>query len=582
MGFLTTDSKCENFLLEIPFHLNSLVQHAPSRRFLKKKGAWFLQGLRLNAEYVRSTIIPDSNIEIDDRVYDLIEKILAKTAVREIPFPAWYRFKPTVFPMEKQLEALNKSWGKNFFCFAMDRGTGKTKVYIETGTALFLDGQIEAMVILTKNTVTDKIIKEVGKHCPLEAKRWTAVVPILNSKPKKREARSLIDSQPEILKILSMGIESFSVGEQKGNAFEFLWDFVAVNKTAIFVDESHMIKTPSSIRTKNITAIGGMCTHRYVGSGTLSPAGLLDLYSQYQFLSQDIVGIGNYYSFKHRYAVMGGFENKEVVGYDNVEELMTLLRPWTFQVSKEEMVDLPPKIFTEPIIVQMTAEQKKIYNDIKKKKAVIINDILDSGENLEIVVEEILQIYALLRQVATGFISYDDEDGKRQRQWITPPEKNPKYKELIYLLESNPKKPFTFWTCHLMELHAVHKLLNEKGFPIGKFHGAMTREERIEALDDFETGRVPHLIATPGTGGTGLDFIHSSDVVYISNSNKFIDRAQSEDRNHRKGTINKVVYTDIIMAGTPDEDVRKALAQHQDLSDYIEEQLKDKYPLTTL
>jgi len=244
-------------------------------------------------------------------------------------------------------------------------------------------------------------------------------------------------------------------------------------------------------------------------------------------------------------------------------------------------MDLPPKIYTEPIMVGMTKEQNRIYRDIKQAKMTELQSIKD--ENIEVVVESVLQMYGLLRQVASGFISYDEEDGKRNRQWIVQPEKNIKYRELLSLLDSNPQQQFTIWTCYLMELYAVHELLNKNGHKTVKLHGAMNREERGEAQSAFESGKARHLIATQETGGTGLDFIHSTNVVYMSNSPKYVDRAQSEDRNHRKGTVNKVVYTDMVVKGTPDEDVIEALRRNQDLSDYVLNQLKDnKYPLTAV
>jgi SNF2 family DNA or RNA helicase len=566
MVTIELDKKGQNFVIQAPFHLNHIAQKAPNRKFMRSSKKWFLPGLRLNAKYLQNVSHETNNILWDEGVNDLIDKILERSENRFVPFPPRYNFKLGVEPRTKQVEALNYAWGKQGFFFSMEMGTGKTKIYIDLASAMYLENKIDAMVILTKNSVCRNTIKEIYKHCPL--KEYTALSPEFNTKRAKRENSEFISNNN--MKFLVMGLESLSVKQGAGKAFEYLWQFMKDNECAMVIDEAHLIKNPSANRAKNVMELGGMAKFRFAGTGTPITNNLLDLYTPYQFINPDILGIGNFYSFKNRYTIKGGFENKEIIGYDNVDELMSLIKPWTFQATKEDMEDLPPKIHMEPVVVPMIKEQRKIYDDIRKNRVAEIESMQDK----ELVVQSILQTYTLLHQICAGYISYDGDQGGREKQWIVEPDKNPKYKELISILEDNPQVQFNIWTKHLIELEAVYKLLNKRAKTI-KLHGSMSKDDREKAIEDFVEGRAKYMIATQETGGTGLTFTNCSNVIYLSNSFKFGDRVQSEDRNHRIGTKKAVTYTDIIMQNSIESRVLEVLREKKSLSDFIRKELEN-------
>ncbi|HSH25917.1 MAG TPA: SNF2-related protein, partial [Massilibacterium sp.] len=425
---IEVDEKHEHFLMTTPFHLNNIAQCAPNRKFIKSKKKWFLHGLTLNARYIRGL----SGATFCNGVEELIEKILKRSENKFIPFPQSFDFKTE--PKSKQLEALNHAWGKKGFVFSMEMGTGKTKIYIDLVSALYQKKEINSVVLLTKKSVCKNTVKEINKHCALS--EYFCLIPEYKSKSDQKKNERFIHK--ESMKFVVAGLESLSVKENGGKAFSYLWDFMRENNSCLVVDESHLIKNPLSNRAKNVFHLAPLAKYRYAGTGTLLTNSLLDLYSPFQFINPDAIGIGNYYSFKNRYTIKGGFEGKEIVGYKNVDELMNLIKPWSFQTTKEEMVDLPPKIHIEPIQIEMTKEQKKVYNDIKKNKVAEVASI----DNMEVAVQSILQVYLLLQQICAGFVSYYDDGGKRISEWIVQPDKNPKNKELISILDENPNAQF--------------------------------------------------------------------------------------------------------------------------------------------
>lgn len=560
---ITVDPKGEHFLMYTPYFMNGVAQKAPNRRFLKSQKAWFLNGLSLNAKYIKNL----QGVQKDKSVDVLIEKILAKSRCTFTPFPINYKFKPDMMPKSKQIEALNHAWGKPGNVFDMEMGTGKTKIYIDLTSALFLDGKIDAVVLLTKKTICDNTIKEIYKHCPLT--EYQTHTPEYTTKAQKTKNQKFLEDKSNF-KFLVAGVESLSTGVKSGKAFYYLWEFLKYNRSAMVVDECHLIKNPGAQRSKNVFELATMADFRYAGTGTLLTNNLLDIFSPFQFINPDILGIDNFFAFKNRYTIKGGFQNKEIIGYDNVEELMSLIKPWCFQATKAEMVDLPPKIYMEPILIPMTKEQQKVYQDIKKNKMTMVDEL----EDKRMVVQSVLQVYSLLQQICAGFLSYTDDDGKRQTKWIVEPDENPKYKELLAILDENPNTQFNIWTRHLKELHAVYDILSKKDRTV-KLHGAMSTEERKQAIHDFTSKKAKYMIATQETGGTGLTFTNCSYVIYLSNSFNYGNRIQSEDRNHRIGTVNPVTYIDLVMKDSVEQRVLEVLSNKKSLAEYVKQELRD-------
>jgi SNF2 family DNA or RNA helicase len=70
---------------------------------------------------------------------------------------------------------------------------------------------------------------------------------------------------------------------------------------------------------------------------------------------------------------------------------------------------------------------------------------------------------------------------------------------------------------------------------------------------------VRFFVANPQAGGTGLTLTAANTAIYFSNSFSLEERLQSEDRCHRIGTKEPVVYIDLVAADTVDERIAAAL-----------------------
>ena len=114
----------------------------------------------------------------------------------------------------------------------------------------------------------------------------------------------------------------------------------------IIADESQKIKGPSTKQSKGMHRLGEVAKYKLILTGTPVTASPMDFFSQYKFLDPDIFG-KSYYAFRNRYAVMGGYKNKQVVGYQNKDELIRKAHSIAYRITKAEALDLPETVDQE-------------------------------------------------------------------------------------------------------------------------------------------------------------------------------------------------------------------------------------------
>lgn len=474
-----------------------------------------------------------------------------------------YPFKTV--PRSYQRQGLDHAWGKNSFAFYMDMGTGKTKTSLDLVSAYYMNGDVDRLLVVTKFSTRRNWQDEVGIHCPLDAD----VMILDTTKAKAFEAwNTTVDGR---LKVLIVGTESLAAG----NAVNLAHKFVAVSiKAAMIVDEAHMIKTHNAVRSKNCVKLGLECKYRIAMTGTPVANGPMDVFMQFEFLDPNIIGIGDFYSFRNRYAIMGGFEAKQVVGYQNMGELIELISPFIYQVRKSEVLtELPPKIF-ETRTVEMTDEQKRMYREIAKRDKTVTGD---RGLTVKTVLERMLR----LQEIAGGIITYErnpDLYNPEKFEHCRIPGKNPKVTELLAIAEENEVSTIV-WCRYLEEIAMVCEALRVKygHGAVVEIHGGVSEDDRHHNVRElFQTKKARFLVGNAATGGVGLNMTAAELVVYFSNSFSFTDREQSEDRAHRMGQTRSVTYIDLIAEGTVDETVVKALREKKDVSEFVRTSIDDR------
>jgi SNF2 family DNA or RNA helicase len=421
---------------------------------------------------------------------------------------------------------------------------------------LYDRGKIDRALVIAPNGIKRNWRNELSVHM---ADHVNYRVAVWSASPKKKEKDELeqLSVMSDDLTILIMNIEAFST--QRGA--EFARKFIFSGSCFMVVDESTTIKNHAARRTKNIMKIAKLAKYRRIMTGSPVTKSPLDLYSQLEFLGGWILDQSNYYAFRARYAVIvqrnvGTHSFQHIIRYQRLDELQDKLKDCSTRVLKSDCLDLPEKLYTKRTVA-MTPEQLKAYVEMKKSAITFF-------ENNPMTAASVLTQMIRLHQITCGHVKTDDGEIKTI--------KNNRIKELLQVLQETDGKVI-IWAVYRHDIQTIEKeIANEYGKEsVASYYGDTKDSIRQSIVDDFMAvdSDLRFFIGNPKTGGYGLTLTSSHTVVYYSNDYSLEVRMQSEDRAHRIGQTNKVTYVDLMVEGTIDEKIVKALNNKIDLASQV-------------
>jgi len=492
-------------------------------------------------------------------------------------------------PFEHQAKAFNLSRDLENFAYLMEMGTGKTKVTIDVGAWLYSKGKINFMLVAAPNDVQRNWIeREIPPHLPDWVERRTCVWSGNMKKADWDDFHALFDPDFHGLRIMAVNFEQFSASDRMwnqaspdknkprfGQAMRMIMNAFSV---LFVVDESSKIKTGGARRTKRIINMGAKAAYRRILTGTLG--GPLEAYSQFGFLDYDILGFRNFYGYKHHFAewrkrrlkAKAGQKEREfeeLVGYKNLAELNEKIGAHSFRVLKKDCLDLPDKIYMRRL-VQMAPDQKKKYTLLKNQSILELKKEMADGST-HAPVANVLVKYLRLQQIIGGWLPDIENPDSPALPLFEKPETNPRIKALLDVVEENGEQQIIIWARFRAEIEAITDILNSvygEGSAVS-FYGGTEKDERKEAINGFQEGRIKFFVANAHSGGYGLTLTAATCVIYYSNDFSLEARLQSEDRCHRIGQTSKVLYVDLEAENTLDKRVLSALKMKKNLADTV-------------
>ena len=236
------------------------------------------------------------------------------------------------------------------FGFLFEMGCGKTLTAIAVTGAGYKLGKIKRVLIVAPTSVCAVWPKEFADYADF---RYT-VKTLLGTKPQRLKALADLEAFPfQSLKVAVINYES----TWRDGIFEKLMEYDA---DLIIADESQRIKTHDAAQSKSMHQLGDKARYKLILSGTPVQNEAVDIFSQYRFLDPTIFGT-NFYAFRNRYAVMGGFNRKQIVQYKDLDELIRKEHSIAYRVTKEEALDLPEQTFQTRSII-LSAKERAIYH----------------------------------------------------------------------------------------------------------------------------------------------------------------------------------------------------------------------------
>lgn len=418
-------------------------------------------------------------------------------------------------------------------------------------------GKVERLLIVAPTSVVAVWPKELQEYAKF---KYTCKTLLGEKKQRIKQIDDLLKFPFKALKVAVINYESTWRPEILEKLKEFDADMV-------IADESQRIKTYDAAQSKAMHELGDQARYKLILSGTPVQTAAIDIWSQYRFLDKTVFG-DNFFKFRGRYAIMGGYGNKKIVGYKDLEGLIKKEHSIAFRVTKDEALDLPEQTF-ETRKIQFNQKEKNLYERIKKDSYAE----LDGGGH--ITATTVLTRLLRLQQLAGGFLVQDDA----QKPQLVSRAKLDALADIIedYVIGSGKK--LVIFARFIAEVKAIMELADKvlpKELKQVAIYGDIKKEDRGDIVKQFqEDPKTVLFIGQIDTAGTGITLTAADTCVYYSKNFNYATYSQSLSRIHRIGQRNCCTYIDLEIEGTIDELISKALSRKEDMAKTVVDNWRD-------
>ncbi len=541
--------------LHCDFSEKEMAKSIPGRAWNPKTKTW---DYPLRPEVLRNLRRAFPGIKIDERIlYELREIENREAMAAQIKEQGWEEAEPLepmpvkTKPFKHQIAGFNLAITMPYHAMLYEQGCGKTLTAITVIGRRFQRGEVKRVLIVAPSSVVPVWPREFQQHAdfPFSCRELSG--------PIKKRIEQLFDTS--IFPDVEIIITNYEATWRMEEAL-FSW-----KPDMIICDESQRIKNPSARQSKAMHRLGQIAKYRLILTGTPVTQGPLDFFSQYKFLDPSIFG-KSYYAFKARYAIMGGYEGKQVVGYQNLDELVQKAHSIAFRVTKKEALNLPP-IVEQELYCELEPKAERLYRQLRRESIAELE-----GEKI-ITAANVLSRLLRLSQLTGGFLG-DDEGIISQ---VSQAKMNLLKETLEDVLSAGKKVVVA--ARFLPEIHAIRRHLEKEGIGYGWIAGEIKQQERGEMVRRFqEDPNCCVFVAQIQTAGLGIT-LHAADTNIIYSMNySYADLDQFLSRIHRIGqSAEKVTNIYLLARRTVDEKVRRVLAAKQDVARQVVDDWKELF-----
>ena len=326
----------------------------------------------------------------------------------------------------------------------------------------------------------------------------------------------------------------------------------------VVVDESSSFKSHSAKRFKALAGVSGKIDRMVELTGTPSPNGLEDLWSQVYLLDGG-ERLGKWYTqFRERYFQpdrrgADGMVYSYAAKPGTEQSILDKISDICISMKAEDYLQLPDITYHE-IPVELDAKAEKAYRELERKM------VLELPEEEEISVTSAAALSNKLLQLANGAV-YDEDRSVHEVHGC-------KIEAFLELVESLQGKPVLVFYNFQHDRERILKALSGSGLRVRELK--TTRDE-----DDWNAGQIDVLLTHPASSAYGLNLQQGGNhVVWFGLTWNYELYTQANKRLHRQGQTEKVIIHHLVCTGTRDEDVMRALEKKDDVQNWVMESLK--------
>ena len=344
---------------------------------------------------------------------------------------------------------------------------------------------------------------------------------------------------------------------------------------AVVADEIHRSKEPKSKQTRALWAATGSADIRFALTGTPIANNVLDLWAILHWLSPSEWPSKTRWIDRMVDTMMNAFGGMLVLGVKPhmEQEFYAAIHPRMRRMLKARVLPWLPPVLRERRDIEMSTKQKKAYTQMRD----IMIAELEGGGAL-IAPSPLTQTTRLL-QFASSYAegSVDELTGEMK---VILAEPSCKVDALMGDISSGDYGEDSVAVCavsrQLIEL--LSTAMTKAKIPHGLITGAQSEDERQQAVDDFQSGKIKWILFTAQAGGVGITLTAARRLVMLQRPWSLVDYKQALDRVHRIGSEihDSVVIMDYVTEGTIEERVIQVLDEK---ADNFEQIVRDKTQL---
>lgn len=423
----------------------------------------------------------------------------------------------------------------------LDMGLGKTIITLSVINELkYGRFQVRKVLVIAPKKVAEATWQR-------EAAKWDNV--------KHLRFSTVLGSQAKRIRALNTPADIYIINRENVvwlvDYYKNDWPF-----DMVVCDEFSSFKSHSAKRFKALAVIRGHI-NRIIGlTGTPSPNGLDDLWSQVYLLDQG-QRLGRYYThFRERYFEPGKRSREVIYQYDPKDgaeaAILEKISDICISMKAADYLQLP-KIIYDDIPVVLDAKAKKAYTELERKMILELpDDVID--------VTSAAALSNKLQQLANGAIYNDEHDWHAIHSC-----KLEAFMELIEQL--NGQHALVFYNFQ-HDRERLQELLAKSKLRVRVFSGAQDEA-------DWNAGKVDILLAHPASTAYGLNLQDGGHHVVWFGLNWSLELyQQANKRLHRQGQEQPVIVHHLICVGTRDEDLADVLSRKDKSQEWVLQSLK--------
>jgi SNF2 family DNA or RNA helicase len=344
---------------------------------------------------------------------------------------------------------------------------------------------------------------------------------------------------------------------------------------AVVADEIHRSKDPKSKQTRALWAATGDADVRFALTGTPIANNVLDLWPILHWLSPSEWPSKTRWIDRMVDTMMNAFGGMIVIGVkpNMTDEFYAAINPRMRRMLKARVLPWLPPVLKERRDIEMSAKQKKAYEQMRE----LMIAELEGGE--AVVAPSPLTQTTRLLQFASSYaeMTFDEITGESRVKLIGP---SCKVDALMDDIANGDFGDDSVAVCavsrQLIEL--LSEEMTKAKIPHGLITGAQDEDERQQAVDDFQSGKIKWVLFTAQAGGVGITLTAARRLVMLQRPWSLVDHKQAMDRVHRIGSEihDSIVIMDYVTEGTIEERVIDVLDTK---ADNFEQIVRDKTQL---